>query len=101
MGAARSFRRGSNWGYSWALLGCRARANLLTRLTGLSSLAAPILLTLPLHRWRIRVLVASSGPSVSPKAKGNGSPDRERDHRCVPQSHGIADELFISQRTAI
>ena len=62
----------------------------------------PILLRLPLHRWRIRVLVVSTGPSVGPKAKGNGSPDRERDHGCVPQSHGVTDGLFFfSQRSAI
>ena len=64
--------------------------------------AAPILLGLALYRWRIRVFVGYDGPSVGPKAKGNASPDRERDHSRVPQSHGATDGLaFFSQRCAI
>ena len=28
--------------------------------------------------------VAASGPNAGPKAEGNGRPDHERDHKCVP-----------------
>jgi hypothetical protein len=67
-----------------------------------SASAPPILFGLALHRWRFRIFVSYDGPSVGPKAKGNASPDRERDHSRVPQSHGATDGLaFFSQRCAI
>jgi hypothetical protein len=82
----------------------RQLANNATRcgLDVINLIYSAILLRLTLYRWRIRIFVGYDGPSVGPKAKGNGSPDRERDHSCVPQSHGVTDGLaFFSQRSAI
>jgi hypothetical protein len=40
----------------------------------------------------IDLAVAFSGANSSPKAKGNGRPDHERDHNCVPQRHDATDQ---------
>jgi hypothetical protein len=42
--------------------------------------------------------VAFNSPSAGPKAEGNDRRDRERDHSCVPQSHGETDEqIFMNE----